>query len=154
METLIRETLVSLHQLRRAYYPVFSGLRLILSFSGYVAFVFLYYNIHLCSYSIPRLSAYLYELTKNETYHTSATLSHSFVQLHLYNASLGIFVDNYDLLQCRPSNDWAFTYDTGLYLEGLTVLAHATNDPQLVQLCVGIPVFMSKIISTTLHMQC
>lgn len=43
-------------------------------------------------------------------------------------------MDNYNLTLCRPGTDQAYTYDTGLYLEGLTVLADVTNDSGLAQL--------------------
>ncbi|KAK7688633.1 hypothetical protein QCA50_008171 [Cerrena zonata] len=43
-------------------------------------------------------------------------------------------MDNYDIQQCQTQNDWAFTYDTGLYLEGISVFANTTNDSALTQL--------------------
>ena len=81
-----------------------------------------------------RLSAYLLQTSKNQTYEEWDRLSHTFIQSHLYNETRGCIMDNYSLSQCQPGNDWAFTYDTGLYLEGLTVLANTTNDSSLIQL--------------------
>ena len=43
-------------------------------------------------------------------------------------------MDSYSLSQCQPGSDLVFTHDTGLYLEGLTVLANVTKDPALGQL--------------------
>lgn len=45
-------------------------------------------------------------------------------------------MDNFNLLQCQQGNDWAFTYDTGLYLEGLSVFANVTNNLTLIELYV------------------
>ncbi|KAK7688601.1 hypothetical protein QCA50_008139 [Cerrena zonata] len=80
------------------------------------------------------LSAYLYEMTGNLAYQDSAKLAHTFTQSHLYDATRGCITDNYNIQQCQTQNDWAFTYDTGLYLEGLSVLANTTKDSGLIQL--------------------
>ena len=81
-----------------------------------------------------RLSAYLLQYTGDQTYGDWARISHEFVQSHLYDETRGCIMDNYKLTLCRPGTDQAYTYDTGLYLEGLTVLANVTNDSSLTQL--------------------
>ncbi|KAK7688612.1 hypothetical protein QCA50_008150 [Cerrena zonata] len=80
------------------------------------------------------LSAYLYEITRNQTYYEFANLSHTFIQSHLYNVSRGCIMDNYDIQQCQTGNNRAFTYNTGLYLEGLSVFSNTTKDSGLIQL--------------------
>ncbi|KAK7688606.1 hypothetical protein QCA50_008144 [Cerrena zonata] len=90
------------------------------------------------------LSAYLYELTGNQTYHDSAILSHTFIQSHLYNVSRGCIMDNFEIQQCRPDNDWASTYDTGLYLEGLSVLANTINNSTLTKIADQIAIDSMK----------
>lgn len=84
-----------------------------------------------------RLSAYLYEITGNQTFYDSANLSHTFMQSHLYNDTRGCVTDDLLLSQCQSSNIfWKLTHNTGLYLEGLSVFANVTNDSTLIQLYV------------------
>ena len=81
-----------------------------------------------------RLSAYLLQYTGDQTYGDWARISHEFVQSHLYDETRGCIMDNFDLSSCQLGDDWPSTYDTGLYLEGLTVLANVTGNTSLVQL--------------------
>ncbi|VDB96623.1 unnamed protein product [Peniophora sp. CBMAI 1063] len=73
------------------------------------------------------LSAYLYNATHNETYLDAAELSAVFIQTHLYTD--GAVVGAFDALNCTSegtplSRPWF----TGLYVEGLAVLASTTGN--------------------------
>ena len=72
-------------------------------------------------------------LTNNKTYGDSAKRANKFVQFQLYNVSLGLIMDGVDLKTCEQST-WAFTYDMGLYLEGLSVLATISDDSNMMGL--------------------
>lgn len=60
-------------------------------------------------------------------------LTHTFVQLHLFNATNTYIADSFDLQGCQQNTE-AFTYDTGLYLEGLSVFANTTHNLTLIGL--------------------
>ncbi|KAK7688566.1 hypothetical protein QCA50_008104 [Cerrena zonata] len=78
------------------------------------------------------LSAYLYEITSNRTYHDSADLTRAFIQTQLYN-EIGHYVkDSLGLANCKYNN-LVLTYNSGLYLEALSVFANATGNPTLAE---------------------
>lgn len=66
-----------------------------------------------------RLSAYLYEITQNQTYYDAASLAHKFIQSHLYDPT-GSIKHMLNLTDCTYPNTFILTYNTGLYIEGLS----------------------------------
>lgn len=74
-----------------------------------------------------RLSAYLYDVTGNDTFADAASDAHAFTQAHLYNSTGGYIMDG-----CAGGP--VVTYDTGLYLEALSVLANSTKNSTLMQM--------------------
>ena len=74
-----------------------------------------------------RLSAYLYEFTRNETYRDAASSAQRFLHSHLVDSKTGLVRDLIDLENYGYGNNLLLTYNTGLYLEGLTVLANVTE---------------------------
>lgn len=87
-----------------------------------------------------RLSAYLYEATNNQTYLEAASLSQKFIQAHLTDASTSCIKDLIFLNDCSYPNNFIVTYNTGLYLEGITVLGHTINDTNLIHVYVNLSV--------------
>ncbi|VDC00025.1 unnamed protein product [Peniophora sp. CBMAI 1063] len=70
------------------------------------------------------LSAHLWERTGNLTYLKAARQSASFVSSHMYIPLYQIITDTYELLKC-DDNGRQFTYNQGLFLEGLSILSSA-----------------------------
>ncbi|KIK70000.1 hypothetical protein GYMLUDRAFT_151902 [Collybiopsis luxurians FD-317 M1] len=71
---------------------------------------------------IIRLSAFLAEATGDEKYTKAATLSAEWIQNLQINAD-GIILDGVSGSDCtRSASSWLFTYNSGKYLEGLSVL--------------------------------
>ena len=86
------------------------------------------------SFLRPRLSSYLYDMTKNETYHDAAYLSMTFFQSHFYDMfTMNFSVFSYIVDDCNSDN-FAQSSDTGIYLDALSVFAHATNNDTLMNL--------------------
>ncbi|CAL1698180.1 unnamed protein product [Somion occarium] len=77
------------------------------------------------------LSAYLYEMTNNNTSGDAAELSRQFIQSHLYNESAGYVMDFLDPPTCSIANNFQWTYNMGLYLEAISVYANKTNNVTL-----------------------
>ena len=80
--------------------------------------------------SINRLSAYLFEITSNQTYLSAATLSVDFVRAHMYTR--GAILDTIRLstnsLNCSNLNFYSYSHVTGYTILGLAVLAsHDTS---------------------------
>lgn len=86
-----------------------------------------------------RLSAYLYEIMKNQTYQAAASMSHKFTQSQLLSnisTCSGCARDMISLDDCHYPNKLILNCNTGLYIEGLTVLGHTSNDTELLDMYV------------------
>jgi len=76
------------------------------------------------------LSAFLAEYTGNATYTNAAILSANWIKSHNINAN-DLVLDTVDASDCKTSPaSWLFTYNTGKYIEGLSVLGAVTGDSQ------------------------
>ncbi|KAF9063310.1 endo-1,6-alpha-mannosidase [Rhodocollybia butyracea] len=74
------------------------------------------------------LSAFLAETTKDAKYTNAAILSAQWIQKLQINAK-GIVLDGVDGSKCtRSPASWLFTYNSGKYIEGLSVLKDVTGD--------------------------
>ncbi|KAF9068564.1 endo-1,6-alpha-mannosidase [Rhodocollybia butyracea] len=74
------------------------------------------------------LSAFLAEITGDTTYTNAAILSAQWIENLQINAG-GIVLDTVDGASCVRSPDtWLFTYNSGKYLEGLSVLKDVTGN--------------------------
>ncbi|KAG1745167.1 endo-1,6-alpha-mannosidase [Suillus lakei] len=74
------------------------------------------------------LSAYLASTTRNSTYTNAAILSANFIKTTNMNSE-DLVLDTINAQDCtRSSSSWLFTYNTGKYIEGLSVLAFVTGD--------------------------
>ena len=69
--------------------------------------------------------------TSNQTYHDAANLTNEFLYSHLYDQTTVHLCDSFNLTTCIRWSD-KYTYDMGLYLEGLSVLANKTSDQALI----------------------
>ncbi|THV03949.1 hypothetical protein K435DRAFT_962088 [Dendrothele bispora CBS 962.96] len=81
------------------------------------------------------LSAALYEATNNQTYLEAANKSLNFIHAHLYNVQ-NVVQDQISAMQnasCSTSNT-IFSYNAGLMIEGMAILASITNDTSTQQL--------------------
>ncbi|KAJ3823561.1 endo-1,6-alpha-mannosidase [Lentinula raphanica] len=73
------------------------------------------------------LSAFLAETTSNATYKNAAILSAQWIQ-NLQISDSGIVLDGVNAVDCtRTPASWLFTYNSGKYLEGLSVLKDITG---------------------------
>ena len=81
------------------------------------------------------LSVYLYDATRNDTYLNAARSLQMFIQAHLYNKTHGYVMDGMRPDTCTPSGP-IVTYDTALYLEGISVLANLTKNATLTEMLV------------------
>ncbi|KAJ8592414.1 endo-1,6-alpha-mannosidase [Rhizopogon salebrosus TDB-379] len=74
------------------------------------------------------LSAYLASATGNITYKNAAILSANFINTTNMNSG-DLVLDTVDAQDCtRSSSSWLFTYNSGKYIEGLSVLASVTGN--------------------------
>ncbi|PPQ91191.1 hypothetical protein CVT25_001207 [Psilocybe cyanescens] len=85
------------------------------------------------------LSAYLFETTSDPKYLSAATLSASWLKAHNIASSSssnpGILLDTEDGATCaRSPASWLFTYNSGKFVEGLSVLAGVTGNSEWSQL--------------------
>uniref|UniRef100_A0A8H8CE62 Endo-1,6-alpha-mannosidase n=1 Tax=Psilocybe cubensis TaxID=181762 RepID=A0A8H8CE62_PSICU len=85
------------------------------------------------------LSSYLYETTRDTKYLSAATMAANWIKAHNIATSSasnpGILLDTEDGDNCsRSPASWLFTYNSGKFLEGLSVLANVTGDSQWEQL--------------------
>lgn len=77
------------------------------------------------------LSAYLAEVTGESKYKDAAILSANWIVAHRYDHTNNIVTDSIDAAGCSKSAaSWTFTYNSGKFIEGLSVLAAVTGDPQ------------------------
>ena len=89
-------------------------------------------------YSINSLSGYLAEATGNPSYTNAALLSANWIKNVNLNSN-DIVLDTVSGADCsRSPSNWLFTYNSGKYVEGLSVLANITNDSSWTQLQVEI----------------
>ncbi|KAJ7155889.1 endo-1,6-alpha-mannosidase [Mycena filopes] len=92
------------------------------------------------------LSAFLAEYTKNATYTSSAILSANWIKAHNINAN-NLVLDTVNAFDCSTSAaSWLFTYNSGKYIEGLSVLAAVTGDSQWSTLMINI---LNAAVKTT-----
>lgn len=112
---------------------------LILSESLYMTYVFpTFNNSSWILYSINSLSGYLAEATGNPSYTNAALLSANWIKNVNLNSN-DIVLDTVSGADCsRSPSNWLFTYNSGKYVEGLSVLANITNDSSWTQLQVEI----------------
>ena len=75
--------------------------------------------------TVNSLSAYLFEATNQVQYDNAATLSAEFIKAHLYNGT--IIVDSIALVDCTVITS-AVTYNSGFFIDGLSVYANYTNN--------------------------
>ncbi|TFK51956.1 endo-1,6-alpha-mannosidase [Heliocybe sulcata] len=74
------------------------------------------------------LGAYLAEATGNTNYRDAATAAATWIRAHNLNAD-DIVLDTVNAHDCSTSpSNWLFTYNSGKYVEGLSVLADVTGD--------------------------
>ncbi|KZV60401.1 hypothetical protein PENSPDRAFT_620058 [Peniophora sp. CONT] len=78
------------------------------------------------------LSAYLYEATGSQQYLTAAQESADFMQFHMLKPG-GYVYDSYDVAKCAADNG-TVTYNSGWFVEGLSVLANVTQNSTQAQL--------------------
>jgi len=82
------------------------------------------------------LSAYLAEATGDSKYTNAAMLSATWMRNHNLNSN-NIALDTESGADCsRSPSTWIFTYNSGKFIEGLSVLFDVTKDPQWNQLSV------------------
>ncbi|OJA11364.1 hypothetical protein AZE42_05158 [Rhizopogon vesiculosus] len=90
------------------------------------------------------LSAYLTSATGNITYNNAAILSANFIKTSNMNSG-GLILDSIDAQDCtRSPSDWLFTYNSGKYIEGLSVLASVTGNSSWTSLLVDIVAVATK----------
>ena len=79
----------------------------------------------------------MYEAVKpeNTTYLAAAQTSQTFIQAHLYNQTGGYVIDGTGPDTCESGGP-IVTYDTALYLEGISVLANLTKNATLTEMLV------------------
>ncbi|KAF7345489.1 Glycoside hydrolase family 76 protein [Mycena venus] len=92
------------------------------------------------------LSAFLAEYTKNATYTNAAILSANWIKSHNINAN-NLVLDTVNAFDCSTSPaTWLFTYNSGKYIEGLSVLAAVTGDASWNTLMINI---LNAAVKTT-----
>ncbi|KAJ6464144.1 endo-1,6-alpha-mannosidase [Mycena vitilis] len=84
------------------------------------------------------LSAFLAEHTKDAKYTNAAILSAKWIKAHNVNAD-HLVLDTVNAFDCTKSPaNWLFTYNSGKYIEGLSVLAAVTGDAQWRTLMINV----------------
>ncbi|KAG2109921.1 uncharacterized protein F5147DRAFT_141478 [Suillus discolor] len=74
------------------------------------------------------LSAYLASTARNSTYTDAAILSADFIKASNMNSG-DLVLNTINAQDCTcSSSSWLFTYNTGKYIEGLSVLGFVTGD--------------------------
>ncbi|KAG0696120.1 endo-1,6-alpha-mannosidase [Suillus ampliporus] len=90
------------------------------------------------------LSAYLASTTRNDTYTDAAILSANFIKTTNMNSG-NLVLDTVDAEDCtRSSPSWLFTYNSGKYIEGLSILASVTGDYSWTSLMLDIVAAATK----------
>ncbi|KAJ7663970.1 endo-1,6-alpha-mannosidase [Mycena polygramma] len=92
------------------------------------------------------VSAFLAEYTNDATYTAAAILSANWIKAHNINAN-DLVLDTVNAFDCSASPaTWLFTYNSGKYIEGLSVLAAVTGDTQWSTLMINI---LNAAVKTT-----
>jgi hypothetical protein len=92
------------------------------------------------------LSAFLAEYTGNATYTSAAILSAQWIQGHNINAN-DLVLDTVSASDCTTSPaTWLFTYNSGKYIEGLSVLGAVSGNTQWTTLMINI---LNAAVKTT-----
>ncbi|KAJ7777112.1 endo-1,6-alpha-mannosidase, partial [Mycena metata] len=92
------------------------------------------------------LSAFLADYTKNDTYTSAAILSANWIKSHNINSD-NLVLDTVNATDCSTSPaTWLFTYNSGKYIEGLSVLAAVTGDSQWSTLMINV---LNSAVKTT-----
>lgn len=86
-----------------------------------------------------RLSAYLYDITDNQTYYDATVMTYTFIDSHIFNEAKGYVMDSFLVQTCVGDDPLVMTYNTGLYLEALSLFANKTANTTLVQKWVYSP---------------
>jgi len=77
------------------------------------------------------LSGYLAEATGNSMYTNAAIQSAQWITNQDFDPNQNLVLDTVDGSSCATSpSSWLFTYNTGKYIEGLSILATLTGDSQ------------------------
>jgi rhamnogalacturonyl hydrolase YesR len=85
-----------------------------------------------CLISVLSLSSYLFTATSSPQYSAAAAQSIQFVLNHMSNGAM-IF-DTFDMATCWMA--WTFTWNGGVFLEGLSDYMRATSDSSYAPLYV------------------
>ncbi|PPQ72766.1 hypothetical protein CVT26_003148 [Gymnopilus dilepis] len=84
------------------------------------------------------LSSYLAQTTQDSKYTNAAILSATWIKAHNINSN-NIVLDTESGADCsRSPASWLFTYNSGKFIEGLSVLTTVTNDDQWNQLMLNV----------------
>ncbi|KAJ7604393.1 endo-1,6-alpha-mannosidase [Roridomyces roridus] len=84
------------------------------------------------------LSAFLGEYTGNATYTNAAILSANWIKNHNINAN-DLVLDTVNANDCSTSPaSWIFTYNTGKYIEGLSVLGVTSGDSSWTSMMINL----------------
>ncbi|KAG2341871.1 endo-1,6-alpha-mannosidase [Suillus weaverae] len=90
------------------------------------------------------LSAHLAATTRNSTYTHAAILSATFIKATNMNSG-DLVLDTINAQDCtRSSSSWLFTYNSGKYIEGLSVLAFVTGDASWTSLMMEVVAAATK----------
>jgi hypothetical protein len=73
------------------------------------------------------LSAYLGEETGEQKYIDAAKAAYGFITAHLMQESPNVPIDTLKMNDCT-TNNWVFTYNSGKFVEGTTVLVNKLSD--------------------------
>ncbi|KAJ6465191.1 endo-1,6-alpha-mannosidase [Mycena vitilis] len=92
------------------------------------------------------VSAFLAEYTNDAKYSAAAILSANWIKAHNINAN-DLVLDTVNAFDCSTSPaTWLFTYNSGKYIEGLSVLGAVTGDAQWSTLMINI---LNAAVKTT-----
>ncbi|GLB43346.1 putative glycoside hydrolase family 76 protein [Lyophyllum shimeji] len=90
------------------------------------------------------VSAFLAEITQDPKYTNAAIQAAAWIKAHNINSD-NIVLDSVNAHDCsRSPATWLFTYNSGKYIEGLSVLADVTGDSQWRTLMVNIVAAATK----------
>ncbi|CAK5273496.1 unnamed protein product [Mycena citricolor] len=84
-----------------------------------------------------RLSAFLAEATGNSMYTNAAVQSATWIKTQMINSNQ-LVLDGMSARDCSRSPNWIFTYNTGKYIEGLSVLGAVTKDSTWTNLMINL----------------
>ncbi|CAK5283618.1 unnamed protein product [Mycena citricolor] len=83
------------------------------------------------------LSAFLAEATGNSMYTNAAVQSATWIKTQMINSNQ-LVLDGMSARDCSRSPNWIFTYNTGKYIEGLSVLGAVTKDSTWTNLMINL----------------